>query len=62
MAVPPVTKAVVVLGSDAARVAEEVAALRASGLRAAGFVGDEEAEARAMATEMLGGVGEVVRV
>ncbi|MDP9402712.1 MAG: hypothetical protein M3P85_05130 [Actinomycetota bacterium] len=59
---PPATKAVVVLGLDGARVAQEVAALRAAGRRVAGFVGDEEAEARAMATEMLGGVDEVVRV
>lgn len=62
MTVTPATKAIVVLGADGAKVAGEVAALRAAGQRVAGFVGDDEAEARAMATEMLGGVDEVVRV
>ncbi|HUP69030.1 MAG TPA: hypothetical protein VM142_04355 [Acidimicrobiales bacterium] len=62
MAVPSATKAVVVMGSDGARVAAEVAARRAAGQRVAGFVGDDEAEARAMATEMLGGAGAVVQV
>ena len=62
MAVPPATKAVVVIGTDGARVADEVVARRAAGQRVAGFVGDDESEARAMATEMLGGVDEVVRL
>ncbi len=50
------------LGLDGAEVARRVQALRAEGWRAAGFVGDDEAEARAMAAEMLGGVDEVVRI
>lgn len=62
MAVPPATKAVVVIGSDGAKVAAEVVARRAAGHRVAGFVGDDEGEARTMAAEMLGGVDEVVRV
>lgn len=62
MEVPLATKSVVVLGPDGARVAQEVSALRAAGLRVAGFVGDQEDEARSMATEMLGGAEEVLRV
>lgn len=61
MAVPPATKAVVI-GTDGAKVADEVAARRAAGQRVAGFVGEDEAQARAMAIETLGGVDEVVRV
>lgn len=61
MAVSSATNAVVV-GTDGAKVAAEVAARRAAGQRVAGFVGEDEAEARAMATEMLGGVDEVVQV
>lgn len=58
---PPAAKAVVVLGLDGTRIAEAVVALRAAGLRVAGYVGDDEAEARSLAVEMLGGVDEVVR-
>ena len=61
MTVPTATKAVVVMGPDGGRVAEEVVALRAAGLRVAGYVGDDEAEARSLAVEMLGDVNEVVR-
>lgn len=53
---------VVVVGADGARVASVVAERRAAGQRVAGFVGEDEAEARAMAEEMLGGADEVVRV
>lgn len=47
---------VVVLGADAEAVADRVAALRAVGRRAAGFVGgpDDRAAAEAMATELFG--------
>lgn len=51
-----------VVGADAAAVGAAVGRLRASGDRAAGFVGTDEDEARRMAEEMLGGVDEVVRV
>ncbi|HVE47839.1 MAG TPA: hypothetical protein VNA57_13965 [Acidimicrobiales bacterium] len=59
---PPATKAAVVIGTDGAKVAAEVVARRAAGHRVAGFVGDDEGEARAMGTEMLGADAEVVRV
>lgn len=49
--------AVVVMGTDAEAVAERVAALRAEGHRAAGFVGsdtdDDRAAAEAMAAELF---------
>ncbi|MGH9177792.1 MAG: hypothetical protein ACRD0N_04465 [Acidimicrobiales bacterium] len=51
---------VVVLGTDGDAVGREVARRRAAGERAAGFVGEEEATARAMAEEMLGGLDELV--
>lgn len=57
----PVSR-VLVLGEDGTRVAERVVELRAEGARAAGFVGEDEAAARAMGEEMLGGVDEVVRL
>jgi hypothetical protein len=46
----------VVLGEDAEAVAERVAALRAEGRRAAGFVGGpgDSAAAEAMASELFG--------
>jgi hypothetical protein len=48
--------AVVVAGEDAAAVGEAVAALRAAGLEAAGWVGDPSAPAvRAMALELFPG-------
>jgi len=50
------------MGPDGAAVAAEVHRLRQSGVRVAGFVGDDEAQARTMATEMLGEVNEVVRI
>ena len=53
---------VVVLGSDGAAVGQEVAARRARGVRAAGFLGTDEVLACAMGEEMLGGVDEVVRL
>ncbi len=62
MAVTPAAKAVVVVGLNASAVAEEVRRLRQSGVRTAGFVGDDEAQARTMGTEMLGGVDQVVRI
>ena len=51
---------VVVMGADAAAVGADVARRRERGERAAGFVGVDEALARAMGEEMLGGVEEVV--
>ncbi|MDQ3758277.1 MAG: hypothetical protein M3394_10560 [Actinomycetota bacterium] len=53
---------VVVLGLDAAAVADRVAALRAEGGRVAGFVGDDLAAAEAMATDLFGPDGTVVDV
>lgn len=50
---------IVVMGRDGAVVAAEVAALRAAGHRAAGFVGEDIAVAEAMGVEMLGAVDEV---
>ena len=52
---------VVVLGADAEAVADRVAALRADGRRAAGFVGgpDDRAAAEAMAAELFGEGGVV---
>jgi hypothetical protein len=51
--------AVVVMGTDADAVAARVAELRASGRRAAGFVGDDRAAAEAMAAELFGEDAEV---
>ena len=53
---------VVVMGADAGAVGRAVRRLREAGARAAGFVGEDEETARAMAVEMLGGVDEVVRL
>ena len=50
---------VVVLGVDADAVAGRMAALRADGLRVAGFVGDDRDAAEAMATELFGEQGAV---
>lgn len=50
----------VVVGADGDAVGREVARRRSAGERAAGFVGTDEALARAMGEEMLGGVDEVV--
>lgn len=50
----------VVVGTDGSTVGAEVARRRARGERAAGFVGTDEALARAMGDEMLGGVDAVV--
>lgn len=50
----------VVMGTDAAAVGADVARRRQRGERVAGFVGVDEALARAMGQEMLGGVDEVV--
>ena len=50
------------LGSDAEAVGRAVRDLRESGARVAGFVGVDEALAREMAQEMLGGVDQVVWV
>lgn len=50
----------VVIGEDAEAVGAEVRRRRDAGERAAGFVGTEQALARAMGEEMLGGVDEVV--
>ncbi|MDP9069926.1 MAG: hypothetical protein M3N68_01285 [Actinomycetota bacterium] len=60
----PAPRRLVVLGPDAGAVARAVRELRQSGARVAGFVGqdDDEEVAREMATEMLGGLDEVVRV
>lgn len=58
---PAKPHAVVVIGTDGELVAREVRRRRAAGQRVAGFVGDDEALATAMADEMLGGVDEVAR-
>ncbi len=60
----PVARRLVVLGPDAEAVARAVQELRQAGARVAGFVGQhgDEAVAREMAAEMLGGLDEVVRV
>lgn len=50
----------VVIGVDAEAVAERVATLRASGRRAAGFVGDDRAAAGAMGAELFGPTASVV--
>ncbi len=50
----------VVVGVDARAVGRTVGELRARGLVAAAFVGEDEALARHMADEMLGGADEVV--
>ncbi len=54
----------VVLGTDGAEVGRAVDELRRAGARVAGFVGTEADEELAadMATEMLGGLDEVVRL
>ncbi|MEO7836224.1 MAG: hypothetical protein ABIS21_01120 [Acidimicrobiales bacterium] len=59
---PAATTAVVVMGIDGAAVAKAVAKVRDEGARVAGFVGDDEVEARTMGAEVLGGVDEVLRV
>jgi hypothetical protein len=51
---------VVVVGSDPEAVGRLVRRLRDDGARVAGHVGRDEESARAMGTEMLGGVDEVV--
>ncbi|HEX2063545.1 MAG TPA: hypothetical protein VHE80_03895 [Acidimicrobiales bacterium] len=51
---------VVVVGTDAEAVGRTVRRLRDEGARVAGHVGRDEDSARAMGTEMLGGVDEVV--
>jgi hypothetical protein len=51
---------VVVVGTDGEAVGREVRRRRALGQRAAGFVGDDTAQAAVMADEMLGGADEVV--
>ena len=51
---------VVVMGTDADAVGQEVSRRRAAGERVAGFVGEEEAAARAMGDELLGGLDELV--
>lgn len=50
----------VVLGVDGDAVGRETARRRRLGERVAGFVGDDEAQARLMAEEMLGGLDELV--
>ncbi|MGI8684121.1 MAG: hypothetical protein ACR2MO_03300 [Acidimicrobiales bacterium] len=50
---------VVVIGTDGEAVGREVRRRRAAGERIAGFVGDDEALATAMAEEMLGGCDEM---
>ncbi len=52
---------VVVVGVDAQAVGRAVGELRAGGLVAAAFVGEDEILARDMADEMLGGADEVMR-
>lgn len=52
-------RAVVVLGTDADAVAARVAAVRAGGRRAAGYVGDDVVAAEEMAAELFGGEAEV---
>ena len=61
---PGALRRVVVLGPEAAGVGRAVRELRRTGARVAGFVGgaEEEEVAVSMATEMLGGLDEVVRV
>ncbi|MDP8975622.1 MAG: hypothetical protein M3N28_04515 [Actinomycetota bacterium] len=54
--------ALVVIGRDARAVGRAVRSRRVPGVAVAGFVGDDEAAARHMAEEMLGGVDEVVWV
>ncbi len=54
------SRRVVVVGLDAAAVGRSVSELRAQGLVVAGFVGEDEALARQMANEMVGGADEVV--
>lgn len=54
---------VVVFGPDANAVAETVAAYRAEGTsRVAGFVGDDEAAARAMGEDLFGRVDQTCSV
>ena len=48
------------IGADAEAVGRLVRRLRDEGAKAAGHVGADVESARAMATEMLGGVDEVV--
>lgn len=49
------------MGSEGEAVGRTVRRLRELGSAVAGFVGDDEALAREMGAEMLGGVDEVVR-
>lgn len=58
---PAETRRIVVVGDDGAAVSRLVAHLRDAGHRVAGFVGEDEEAARAMAVEMLGGLDEVAR-
>lgn len=53
-------RVVVVLGADGDAVGREAARRRRLGERVAGFVGDDEAQARTMAEEMLGGLDDLV--
>jgi hypothetical protein len=55
-----VARRVVVMGTDGDAVGREVSRRRAAGERVAGFVGEEEATALAMADELLGGLDELV--
>lgn len=48
------------MGTDADTVGSEVARLCALGARAAGFIGTDDALARVMAEEMLGGLDELL--
>jgi hypothetical protein len=50
---------VLVVGADADGVADRVMALRASGRRASGFVGDDLLAAEAMAAELFGGEADI---
>lgn len=59
---PAEPRRLVVMGGDGEAVGRLVGRLRDAGHRVAGFVGDDEETARAMAAEMLGGVDEVVRL
>lgn len=60
---PDEARRVVVMGPEPGMVGRTVRRLReAGGASVAGYVGEDEGSARDMATEMLGGVDEVVRV
>ena len=66
MTAVPLSRRLVVMGEDAAAVAAEVGRRRSAAgsddIRVAGFVGDDEREARVMGEELFGGVDEVVRL